>query len=666
MILNKIKDLFLRWNQLFPTFGMFSLALLWLVVISGFALIVHYDVKAPADSLQLVFLTSPYVTFFRSLHYWAAQFFLVMLVIHAVEYLINRIERRILYSTWLKLVGVTCMSLYAMITGYMLKGDAEGELARQIFRGLVRLIPLGAKIFESFLVGENDSLMIIYIQHISLATIVLLLLSYDHSRRLWPSKIAWLVVTILVGILAFVLPPGLHDGFSEIIKGPWYFLCLQELLHWSTSPALVVYFFILLFVGIIMLPFLPNPYRRVFKYLQLAFLGIALILFVLGFFFRGANWEFGWNGFRPGHYLDYGVYRTSEEMLASEKIPQVDGVREGCLVCHSDVKGLDKHQNMGCYSCHRGMRWYGDKKQAHRAMITGKMDLEHHKNVCRDCHGKEVRAVEHSIMTRHEELKISCDDCHLVQGAEGEHPYYKRLTYQNSRCLRCHDQMKVLNENYSQDVHLKGGMFCTSCHRQNDSMGTGQIGISRGMQTKISCDDCHRFKAINSSNIRMAKSGERIKKLSGRQGEMIFNHGEKGKIALKKIGNDCLVQQTRHSQVACSTCHVSSSALDVGQLGIATDGYGQRQIRLFAKRNDGTFTPFVFHMINGKALRCNDCHGANAHYVANGQPGAFEEAKQARLRKVGECLKCHKPNSKIYDQFETSLTKQLEQCIQKK
>ena len=61
-----------------------------------------------------------------------------------------------------------------------------------------------------------------------------------------------------------------------------------------------------------------------------------------------------------------------DDSLIDKEIPVVLDRREGCLVCHSDVKGFSPAHNpeaIGCFSCHGGNLFSLDEDLAHKNML---------------------------------------------------------------------------------------------------------------------------------------------------------------------------------------------------------------------------------------------------------------------------------------------------------
>lgn len=89
----------------------------------------------------------------------------------------------------------------------------------------------------------------------------------------------------------------LHDGLHPVVKGPWYFLGLQEILHWISYTQLVIILTFILFLLFYLLKKFPERISSIIKKVFVSFGLIYLILTIIGYYFRGENWEFvlPWN-----------------------------------------------------------------------------------------------------------------------------------------------------------------------------------------------------------------------------------------------------------------------------------------------------------------------------------------------------------------------------------
>ncbi len=114
------------------------------------------------------------------------------------------------------------------------------------------------------------------------------------------------VIALHVTSLLFMAPlEGIADPTRtpNPAKAPWYFLGLQELVHYSAFvggvlvPTLVV-------VALLALPYLDRqprgvgrwfaPERRLANSVFTALVAIAVVLTIIGTFFRGPNWAWAW------------------------------------------------------------------------------------------------------------------------------------------------------------------------------------------------------------------------------------------------------------------------------------------------------------------------------------------------------------------------------------
>ena len=217
----------------------------------------------------------------------------------------------------------------------------------------------------------------------------------------------WLAVLVPASLLSLWVSPTLHDGLSAVIKGPWYFVGLQEAFHWSPWPRLVV--------GAALVPLAllfgmrwmtPRGRRRSAYALATVAMGYAALTGV-AWAFRGANWALtdAWRT-SPPSLVVASVFATPDpagEPLRGRALPVVMGRPEGCLVCHAGVTGLSESHDpatIGCASCHLGNVFSLDAKTAHAGMHVVPGNLAHASRTCGgECHQSIVTRVERSLMS---------------------------------------------------------------------------------------------------------------------------------------------------------------------------------------------------------------------------------------------------------------------------
>ncbi|MCP4662094.1 MAG: hypothetical protein GY856_42370, partial [bacterium] len=471
---------FALWNVRFPSVGALAVAAFWLAVGSGAALILPFEPAAAADSLQVLLITNPAGVYFRAVHYWSGQLFLVLSAVHVIEHLAQRTERRVRKGVWLRLVVSVPVAGYLMLSGYILKGDAEGELARQVLAGLIERLPLLSAALHDLLVGADGDLGVIYLQHAATASVLTLVFIIEHARRFWPSAAAWLLMLGACSSLALLLPPGLHDAADPVVKGPWYMLGTQELLHWLPAPGLLWAAGGAWLALLAVLPWL-DPVRsgRVKAGLGLTMLVYA-VLVVIGTWFRGADWTWC-RPLSPGDervgislpaYLSPAVYLPAPEAIRGE-IPVVRGRREGCLPCHAEVWGFAPAHDpvaIGCSSCHLGNPWSGNAYEAHRGMVVVAGNLRWARQSCGagDCHGGVVERVEQTLMATGRGMvavdrfvfgEAPTPDGHTTWDELGSSPADSHL---RELCASCH--LGHVKEAPARVSELSRGGGCTACH----------------------------------------------------------------------------------------------------------------------------------------------------------------------------------------------------------
>ncbi len=285
------KGFFYTWNRFFPSNGMLSAAAFIIAVVTGFILAVPYDPYKAKESIQIIMITNPSASFIRSAHYWSSQFFLIFTIIHFFEYFLNAGEKNIQKGVWFRLVTAIPVTLFVMLSGFILKGDNEGIMANEILRGIISLVPFIGSYLESFLLGMKNSLQVVYIHHAATATIYLLIIIIEHTKRIWPSVYSYLYILSATIIISFAIPAGLHSDSDPVLKGPWYFVGLQEILHWMTNPGLVIYVMLFIILLLFLLRFAENKIYAIIRYFIIINFFIYFISFIIGWFFRGENWK---------------------------------------------------------------------------------------------------------------------------------------------------------------------------------------------------------------------------------------------------------------------------------------------------------------------------------------------------------------------------------------
>ena len=460
-----------------PTIGDLAFASFVVAILSGILLALPFDIRHAYESVAQLTLTDPAATYTRNLHYWSAQLFLILTAVHIWDHLRRSTERRVPAGVWARLTLSIPLALFVMVSGFMLKGDAESTQAWRIISTLTASLPLIGRALSVFVFGTGADQQVLYIHHVATASIFLWLLVAEHAHAVWPRARAMVVTFGPIALVALMLSPSLHDNLSPIMKGPWYFLGLQETLHWLSHPLWTVTVGVGLLLVVLVLRWTTPPLSRRLKITLVGALGVYLLLTSVGLFFRGADWQLvppersGGTGVqfaRPNTLLGAPINITERRAL-----PSVFGRPEGCLACHAAMKGFSPAHDpaaIGCVSCHAGQAFTVDKATAHRGMTLIPGNLADATRSCGTsrCHPTLIDRVNRSVMTTMSGV-INVD----------------RAVFGESANADAAAHIADLGHS-SADTHLR--QLCASCHLGNAKTALGPIlEGSRGG----GCNACH-------------------------------------------------------------------------------------------------------------------------------------------------------------------------------
>jgi quinol-cytochrome oxidoreductase complex cytochrome b subunit len=603
------------------TYGQIAFASFLIAAISGVLIAIPFDIKNPFDSISIILLTNPAANLFRVIHYWSAQFFLVFTILHFWDHLTLSTEKNVRKGVWLRLTIALLVIFYAMLSGFILKGDADSIQAKNILTTLLQKIPLIGNELSYSLLGSEKDFQIPYIQHIAAATIFLWIIAVEHSKVFWPKlRIVLLLIPIFIAI-GFFFPPSLNADGSGIIKGPWYFLGLQELLHYLSHPALsiiVVLFFLLL---IYLIPFLNQEYSRLIKKVIFISGSIYFLLIAIGLFFRGENWrlELPWKHKLTNEIninTNFNFSPVSVENFKDKKIPVILGRREGCLFCHYNTKGFSPAHSpdaIGCASCHMGNVFTLNKNDAHKGMILIPGNLDDAKETCGNtkCHPDIPDRVNNAIMTTLTGI-VSVD----------------RYAFGESDSLNKFNRIANIDHSPA-DQHLRN--LCSSCHLGNKKLEIGPITqTSRGG----GCNACHLIYSKEALN--------NINKLSN---STLRNSETPGQFIHPSLSINI-------SDEHCFGCHSRSGRISTNYEGWAEtelDSLPSNKNSEFRELEDGRIfkkEPADVHYDNG--MSCIDCH-TSKEIMGDGNIYLHKE-DQVKI----QCTDCHTNGKPVTTEFENA------------
>lgn len=567
----------------FDTAGWIASSSLLLCTVSGVLLAIPYDFTKAHQSIAEMLLYNPAGTLVRNFHYWSAQLFFVFTILHVYDHFYKSTETNIRNKrTWFILCLAIAFLGYEMISGFILKGDAAGIQARNIFSSLLESIPFIGKLLSAAFTGSVDNSQIVYIQHVATGTILLFMGVYDHVKTIWPKRKSWLIA--FLGILAvsffFRAPLGMTD--SNQVKGPWFFVGIQEMLHLTSHPAYIIILIGVILSFIYFLPRLAVKTRNQIKLFLLAAGILYLVMTSVALLFRGENWE--WQS-------------RSESRLSGEQLLIFDPVHlfssegaskfminqkaEGCLLCHGSMKGMSESHDpavIGCFACHKGDPYSNDQSLAHRNMIMVPGDFSNVRQTCgtQNCHPDMTARMQKSLMTTQSGI-IGVDKFVFGETASLNDTFHIRNlghsaadTHLRNLCAGCHLGMEKTKTGNAEWLERGGG--CNACHLHYNDQATESM---KRMQAKLpgTSIEIHPTIDIQVSNERCLSCHSRSGRISlsyegwNETGEGVKPNPEvQSKILPDKRVLE-FVQADVHHQggMACIDCHTSYDLMGDGK-----------------------------------------------------------------------------------------------------
>jgi len=584
------------------TFGTVALSLFGLILLSGILLAIPFEVDSPYLSVSEIMVGNPWASFIRNLHYWSSQLFLIISLLHLYDHFHYKERIGLKAGMAIRLSAGVLIIFLAMLTGFLLKGDADSLQARQILETLTQRIPFIGESLAYSLIGKAGNFQLIYVHHIATFTVFISVIIVEHSRRFWPSALEFLVTTTAMLAMSYLFSAPLHDNLNPTVKGPWYFVGFQEILHWLSRPEWTL----LILLTLLAMIYIVNRYKGKLvlfgKRSLLVFTAFYLLLTIIGLFFRGEHWSWTYPGasnynYSVLHNFKSPTVRFSPEFEAGAAIntPTVLGRKESCLVCHNQPHGFaDAHQPnvIGCFSCHGGDPFATYKSQSHRNMILIPGNLNTAQQSCGtvQCHPNIVERVPTGLMSTLSGM-ISVD----------------RFVFNEQNNP---DQLTDVHQlgNSAADEHLKN--LCVRCHLGNPKTETGPITeLSRGG----GCLACH-LNYTKEAETEIADSSVEIRKYHPT-------------LSLKVTNNHCFGCHSRSGRISTSYEGWHETTLEAGEMP------NNSKYRLIEGSRVFTKEPEDVHHKAG--MECIDCHHSY-ELMGDGKHYAHEEDQQDV-----QCSDCH-------------------------
>lgn len=313
-------------------YGGISLVISFIILCITGMLLMYYYVPSEAEawnSMLKIEREIPWGSALRSIHNFSAQLMVFSLFVHLVSIVLRKAYTREKGANWLIGMVLFGITIFLSYTGYLLPFDQLGYWAITVGVMMAESAPLLGDGIKNILLGGSSisdvTILRFYVHHcITLPVVALVLLGLhmylvrrdkglelQHVVKLGDIKIQskptlykfeWLffICTFLLLMLVAVLwkvdlePPANPLITPNPAKAPWYFVGLQELLHFY-PPFLVSYIIpLVLFVFICFIPFFPDTIKTMTgehysrATWNLSLLGILFLAFVcsFGFFFN--------------------------------------------------------------------------------------------------------------------------------------------------------------------------------------------------------------------------------------------------------------------------------------------------------------------------------------------------------------------------------------------
>ncbi|HEY5573877.1 MAG TPA: cytochrome b N-terminal domain-containing protein [Anaerolineales bacterium] len=278
--------------------GGLSVFLVLVLIVTGI-LEMFYYIPTPeraAQSVQEITFLVPYGSLVRGLHYWAAQFLVVVSILHLLRVIFTGAyaePRRFNYLLGIVLLGLV---LFLDFTGYVLRWDEGIRWALVAGTNLIRTIPgIGEDLYR-FVMGSYQpgpaTLIRFYAWHIFGLTLALAGIGLWHlfrvrrdggiavpppalradQERLSRDELvrrevlAMLIAGVILVVITILFPAPIAQPMDLMLstgadsRAPWFFLWVQHLLRWGDPFVFGILIPLAILVFLIAIAYvLPSP-----------------------------------------------------------------------------------------------------------------------------------------------------------------------------------------------------------------------------------------------------------------------------------------------------------------------------------------------------------------------------------------------------------------------
>ena len=262
----------------------------------------YYYVPTPeqaAISVETINTLVPFGSLIRNLHFWAAQFLVIVMTIHLLRVTLTGAYAPPRRFNHLLGVGLLVFILLLDFTGYILRWDEGIHWALVVGANLLKTIPwIGDGLYQ-FVIGGTEpgapTLIRFYAWHIFGLTLGAVILMVWHTFRvrrdggiavpppterkekeritrfdlLRREVLAMTITAVILLLFSLIIPAPIKQPISDVSvmtadsQAPWFFLWVQQLLKFGNPFLLGILLPVLVVVVLGAMPYiLPNAKRE--------------------------------------------------------------------------------------------------------------------------------------------------------------------------------------------------------------------------------------------------------------------------------------------------------------------------------------------------------------------------------------------------------------------
>lgn len=265
----------------------------------------------------------PVTRLIRNMHHWTGHFLVVVCCLHLLRVFFSGAYVKKRRVTWYVGVVLIMLVLIANFTGYLLPWDQLSYWAVTIATSLPAYLPSIGEQIQFMLRGDAEvSAKTLKLFHVIHTTILPLLFLFFMSFHFWRIRsvggiklqtganrvmvpaspelftrefaaISLVVCATLIFSMIYNAPlmaMANPELTPNLVKAPWYFVWLQELLLHLHPIAAIITLPIAFALFLLLLPFFPLERERPTVPIKILFMGFSLVFIVLtvtGLWFRG-------------------------------------------------------------------------------------------------------------------------------------------------------------------------------------------------------------------------------------------------------------------------------------------------------------------------------------------------------------------------------------------